>query len=95
VIQIIKEPLFYEKYPGSINDISQLEYTLDKAYGYDYRHIGFILDRGYFSKPNIESMDEKRYSFVIMVKGKANLVNGVITECAGKTVPWGQKLPRG
>jgi hypothetical protein len=78
-----KEPLFYEKYPGSINDVSQLEYMVDKAYGYGYRHIGFILDRGYFSKPNIESMDAKGYSFVIMVKGKADLVNELVSGCMG------------
>jgi hypothetical protein len=45
-----KEPLFYEKYPGSINDVSQLQIMLDKAAGYGYKKIGFILDRGYFSR---------------------------------------------
>ena len=28
-----REPLFYEKYPGSINDVSQLQLMLDKAHG--------------------------------------------------------------
>jgi len=28
-----QEPLFYEKYPGSLNDISQLQFMLDKAIG--------------------------------------------------------------
>ena len=78
-----KEPLFYEKYPGSINDVSQLEYMLEKAYGYGYRHIGFILDRGYFSRPNIESMDEKGYAFIIMLKGKAALVEDLIKRKSG------------
>ena len=78
-----QEPLFYEKYPGSINDISQLEYVLDKAYGYGYRHIGFILDRGYFSRPNLEKMDRMGYSFVIMVKGMASLVNSIVLANAG------------
>ena len=40
-----REPLFYESYPGSIVDISQLQYTLKKAKGYGYEHVGFILDR--------------------------------------------------
>jgi len=75
-----KEPLFYEKYPGSINDVSQLQFMLEKAVGFGYRHIGFILDRGYFSKKNIEAMDEHGYSFIIMVKGMASLVNGLILE---------------
>lgn len=78
-----KEPLFYEKYPGSINDISQLEFLLDKAYGYGYRHIGFILDRGYFSKQNLEKMDRLGYSFVIMIKGMAALVNSIVLTYSG------------
>lgn len=77
------EPLFYEKYPGSINDISQMEYMLEKAYGYGYRHIGFILDRGYFSKKNIENMDSKGYSFVMMIKGMASFVKELVLSNAG------------
>ena len=77
------EPLFYEKYPGSINDISQLEFMLEKAYGYGYRKIGFILDRGYFSKQNLESIDEKGYSFVIMVKGMSSFINPLILKHMG------------
>lgn len=52
------KPLFYESYLGSIADISQLEFMLGKAKGYGYKNIGFILDRGYFSKGNIQKMDE-------------------------------------
>ena len=78
-----KEPLFYEAYPGSINDVSQLQFMLDKAKGYGYKKIGFILDRGYFSKGNIEYMDQCGYSFVIMVKGMASLVNQLILEHKG------------
>ena len=57
-------PLFYELYPGSINDVSQLKYFVDKAVEYNYRNIGFILDRGYFSKGNIRYMDEKGFALV-------------------------------
>ena len=73
-----QEPLFYEKYPGSLNDISQLQFMLDKASGYGYKKIGFILDRGYFSCENIQYMDKCGYSFVIMVKGMSALVNELI-----------------
>mgnify|MGYP000950551236 CR=1 FL=1 len=78
-----KEPLFYEAYPGSINDVSQLQFMLDKATGYGYKKIGFILDRGYFSKDNIECMDRCGYSFVIMVKGMASLVNRLVLDHKG------------
>ena len=79
-----REPLFYEKYPGSINDVSQLQIMLDKAMGYGYRKIGFILDRGYFSKANLEYMDHCGYDFVVMVKGMSTLVNELILENKGK-----------
>ncbi|MEI3438590.1 MAG: transposase [Blautia sp.] len=78
-----QEPLFYEKYSGSLNDISQLQFMLDKAFGYGYKKIGFILDRGYFSCENIQYMDKCGYSFVIMVKGMASLVNELVLEHKG------------
>lgn len=78
------KPLFYETYLGSIADISRLEFMLGKAKGYGYKNIGFILDRGYFSKGNIRKMDEYGYSFVIMVKGMAKLVNTLILKNKGR-----------
>ena len=78
-----QEPLFYEKYIGSLNDISQLQFMLDKASGYGYKKIGFILDRGYFSSENIQYMDKCGYSFIIMVKGMSALVNELILENKG------------
>lgn len=78
-----REPLFYEEYPGSIVDVSQLQFMLEKARGYGYRNVGFILDRGYFSKGNIAYMDECGYDFVIMIKGMASLVSDLITEHKG------------
>lgn len=78
-----QEPLLYESYPGSIVDVSQLQYLLEKIKGYGYKKIGFILDRGYFCKENILYMDKCNYDFVIMVKGKASFVNSLILEYHG------------
>ena len=79
-----REPLFYEEYPGSIVDVSQLQYMLEKAKGYGYRKAGFILDRGYFSKENIRYMDKCHYDFVIMMKGMKDLVKGLVLENKGR-----------
>lgn len=78
-----KEPLFYESYHGSIVDVSQLQHMLEKAQGYGYKNVGFILDRGYFSKKNIHYMDSCQYDFVIMVKGMASFVEKLIFENKG------------
>lgn len=76
-------PLFYEEYPGSIVDVSQLQLMLEKAKGYGYKHIGFILDRGYFSKGNIQYMDSCGYSFIIMMKGMKKLVKQLVIHNKG------------
>lgn len=77
-------PLFYEDYPGSIVDVSQLQAMIETAHGYGYRHIGFILDRGYFSEPNIHYMDRYGYEFVIMVKGMKDLVRSLVLAVKGR-----------
>ncbi|MFI3202127.1 MAG: hypothetical protein R3Y54_11520, partial [Eubacteriales bacterium] len=41
--------------------------------------LGFILDRGYFSRDNIEYMDTNEYEFIIMVKGCKALIVGYYT----------------
>lgn len=76
-------PLFYELYPGSINDVSQFKYFVEKALAYNYRRIGFILDRGYFSAENIRLMDENGYHFIMMVKGCKALVSGLVDKLHG------------
>lgn len=76
-------PLWYEAYPGSIVDISQLHSALQKVDGLGYKRIGFILDRGYFSKENIHEMDRMGYDFIIMMKGKKVLVSDLVMEVKG------------
>ncbi len=77
-------PLLYESYPGSIVDVSQLHYVIEKFQGYGYKNIGFVLDRGYFSKDNIKYMESCNYDYVIMVKGKASFVHQLITDHKGE-----------
>ena len=71
-------PLFYEEYPGSITDVSQFSFMVDKVIDYDYKNVGFVLDRGYFSKDNIRYMDDNKYEFVMMVKGCKALVSSLV-----------------
>lgn len=73
-------PLFYEEYPGSITDVSQFVYMVDKVKDYGYKNVGFVLDRGYFSKENIQYMDTNGYAFIIMVKGCKSLVSSIVHE---------------
>ena len=76
-------PLFYEEYLGSITDVSQFVYMVDKVKEYGYKDIGFILDRGYFSQENIQYMEDNGYAFIIMVKGRKELVSSLIEDNLG------------
>ena len=76
-------PLFYEEYPGSVTDVSQFTFMVDKVIEYGYKKIGFILDRGYFSKDNIRYIDENGYTFIIMCKGCKALVSSLVLQRCG------------
>lgn len=73
-------PLFYEVYPGSIIDNTEFEYMIQKAKEYGYKKIGVVLDRGYYSKKNVEYLRE--YGFLMMVKGN----NPEIRKCIDKNM---------
>ncbi|MGM9787559.1 MAG: transposase [Candidatus Cryptobacteroides sp.] len=76
-------PLYYEEYPGSINDMAQFQSFVDKLEGMGYKDLGLVLDRGYFSEENVSYADGKGYSLVIMMKGCRSLVASVIDEVYG------------
>lgn len=81
--QTLEVPLFYEIYPGSVNDVSQLQYLLKKLIEYNYKSLGFVLDRGYFSRANIDFMDANEIAFLMMVKGCKPLVSQLVDEHIG------------
>ena len=57
---------------------------LEKAESHGYKRVGFILDRGYFSRKNIEAMDEKGYDFIMMVKGMVDFISSTVLENKGR-----------
>ncbi len=75
--------LFYEEYPGSVTDVSQFVYMVDKVVEYGYKSVGFVLDRGYFSKKNIGYMETNGLAFIIMAKGCKRLVSSLVESVRG------------
>lgn len=73
-------PLFYELYPGSITDMSQTKIMIDKAknYGYSDNNITFVLDRGMFSKQNLDYLEENGFKYIIMAKCSLELIHNSI-----------------
>lgn len=73
-------PLFYELYPGSIIDNSECRKMVERANSYGCKEIGFILDRGYFSKENIRYFERNRYDYILMTKGNVSFIQEAIEE---------------
>lgn len=71
-------PLYYELYPGSISDSSEVRYMMKAISGYGYKNIGFIFDRGYYSESLLNSMSKEGYFFIIMLKGNYKYVQEMI-----------------
>lgn len=73
-------PLFYELYPGSISDVSQLKNMIDRLSEYGYKDLGLILDRGYFSKANIEYIRKHNFEYLLMVKTNNEFISKLVNE---------------
>lgn len=74
-------PLLYDLYEGSINDVSELSYSLRLAKQLGYSNLGFILDRGYLSQANISLLKEYGYDVLIMLKSNNACAQRSIRKC--------------
>ncbi len=73
-------PLMYELYDGSIIDNSECRYIITKAKEYGLKNIGFILDRGYFSKKNMDMMINEGYDFILAIRESTKIVKDAIAK---------------
>ena len=71
-------PLYYELYPGSIHDSSEVRYMMKSIMGFGYKEIGFIFDRAYYSERFLNELSKDGYNFVIMLKENYQYVQETI-----------------
>lgn len=57
-------PLYYKLYPGSIKDVTTIVNLVAELKILELNNITLIMDRGFFSKTNINELIENNYSFV-------------------------------
>ena len=71
-------PMIYRELPGSITDVSTLKNTLDQFDKLDYGTLHLVMDRGLYSKKNIDALCEARQHFTIGVPSHLRLVRDLI-----------------
>ena len=74
-------PIFYNLYPGSINDVSTLKNCIKYSDSFmNLKEIAFILDRGFFSKNNILEMDKSNIKFIQPVSFSLKQAQELVTK---------------
>lgn len=73
-------PLFYELYPGSNIDNSQLKHMVNRLKEYGYKDLGVILDRGYYSRGNINYLKDNGFDYLLMVKTSNEVITSFIKD---------------
>lgn len=73
-------PLAYDIYKGSIVDMSQIQEFLKKLNDFGLYKVSLILDRGYFSKSNIDLIMKECKGFIMMTKDNSKIIKEKIIE---------------
>jgi transposase len=73
-------PVMYDIYPGSISDVSTLSRTLQKIKAHGIYNYIAIMDRGFFSRSNLEELVDSRLSFIMAAKLQLKDLKLLLTE---------------
>jgi len=71
-------PLFYSVYPGSIPDIVTLKNIVLRLNKFHIKTHLFILDRGFYSRSNIELLNNNNISFLMPISFSTNISKSII-----------------
>jgi transposase len=58
-------PMYYKLYPGSLKDVTLLSHMVEEAKLFGVSSVKLILDRGFYSKYNLNHMHQSDYSFLL------------------------------
>jgi hypothetical protein len=73
-------PFYYRKLPGNITDVKTVKQLMHEFNVMGYKKVNVILDRGFYSKSNIDALLKNHQKFVIGVKLSLNYVKAVLEE---------------
>lgn len=73
-------PFYYRKLPGNITDVKIVRRLMHEFDVLGYKKINVILDRGFYSKKNIDELYRNHQKFVIGVRLRLKYVKGILEE---------------
>lgn len=82
-------PISYRMLAGNISDVSTLKATLHECLtALDCKSPGFIMDRGFYRKDNINELYRNHCKFIVGAKTSVNFIRNIIREKAGEMKSW-------
>jgi len=71
-------PLYYMTYPGSIKDVSTLKNLTSHNIWLKLKKTIFVLDRGFYSSPNIKQLSDEGFTFIMPLPFSTNISKELI-----------------
>ena len=75
-----KYPVYYRRLPGNISDVATLKKTLSSLNYFNFSSMHLVLDRGFYSQANIDSLYKNRHKFTIAVPPGRKWVESILDE---------------
>jgi transposase len=72
-------PVMYDIYPGSVVDVTTLKNTIKKIKAYGVENYRLVMDRGFFSKGNIEELLHEKIPFIMPATMTLNSVKQLMS----------------
>ena len=73
-------PFYYRKLPGNITDVKTVKQLMHEFSVMGYKKVNVILDRGFYSKTNIDALYKNHQKFVIGIKLSLKYVKTALEE---------------
>jgi transposase len=83
-----KLPFYYRKLPGNITDVTTVRQLMHEFDVMGYRKVNVILDRGFYSKSNIDLLYKNHQKFAIGLKLSLKYVKDLLDEERERLKSW-------
>ena len=81
-------PFYYKKLAGNIPDVKTVRNLLQEFVSLGYRRVKLILDRGFYSKENINGLYKNRCKFLMSVSTSLSFVKKYMEDVGGDMRRW-------
>lgn len=87
-------PFYYRKLPGHVTDVKTVRQLMQEFHIMGYKKVNVVLDRGFYSKRNVDHLYQNHQKFIIGVKLNLNYVKEQLSEEREHLKLWSNLRPQ-